>query len=351
VSDVDETPDMLVGRLREALHIGAYSVDRAMADLKTLATGNLWCQVSPGYTPNQINQFLRDHVDLSGFNLKDKHPEVVATLKSLFPEPSNRAIAEVLGVSHTTVNQDLTTGNKFPPDGATARPELDPDGNKFPPEVEPPSLDLPLDLDEDLEDDDDECVEQVERNMEDDDGTDDDEERDEDEDGDEADEEEIIVAPEGGDGRTDPRDVWHRWREAYPEFVHPAIEADDFVTICEALDTKSEAERLAYRQRWATHDLNALAELLDETPIPTPDPITVEGRHASARWDKYFLELSILASSITHSWAALMDTWPPARKHLALDHLRQWHATLGQWMTELEEEVRDAENPDEAADQ
>jgi hypothetical protein len=138
-----------------------------------------------------------------------------------------------------------------------------------------------------------------------------------------------------------------RWRAAYPEFVHPAISLEDFRTIAQALDAKAPEERQALRERWAKRDQNALAELLGEPPIPEPAPAQVAGRQAAQRWDKFFYELSVLASSVKENWPALMRTWPPHVKRVALAETRRWHATLGQWITAIEEDLTDAENGDD----
>jgi hypothetical protein len=99
-----ETPDMMYGRLREAVHVSGYSFERACADLQWLLTDDRWRHVGPGY--RQINDFLREAVDFSPFNVQKTHPQLVQLIKALQPEASNRAIAEAIGVSEFTVRND-----------------------------------------------------------------------------------------------------------------------------------------------------------------------------------------------------------------------------------------------------
>jgi hypothetical protein len=60
--------------------------------------------VGPGY--RTINDFLREAVDFSPFNVQQTHPQLVQLIKELQPEASNRAIAEAIGVSEFTVRND-----------------------------------------------------------------------------------------------------------------------------------------------------------------------------------------------------------------------------------------------------
>jgi hypothetical protein len=53
------------------------------------------------------------------------------------PEASNRAIAEAIGVSHTTVDHDVNDGNKLPPSAIEAPESQAAGGHKLPPEPEP----------------------------------------------------------------------------------------------------------------------------------------------------------------------------------------------------------------------
>jgi ParB-like nuclease domain len=153
--------------------------------------------------------------------------------------------------------------------------------------------------------------------------------------------------PDAGSDRLLTADEQDRcWRAAYPEFVHPAIPLDDFRLIAEGLDARSPEERQALRQRWAKRDQNALAELLGEPPFPEPEPERVEGQLGAQRWEKYFYEMTGLTISITQHWSALMRYWPVQVKRAALAETRRWHATLGQWVTALEEELTEAEHGD-----
>ena len=120
--------------------------------------------------------------------------------------------------------------------------------------------------------------------------------------------------------------------EAYPEFVHPGIPPDDFRIIAEKLDAMAPEQRLEYRERWKRGDMNALSELLGEPGFPETDPLQTAAYEASDKWDKYFLDLSVLASTVQDGWGALMATWPESRKRAALASVRQWHAWVETWI-------------------
>jgi uncharacterized ParB-like nuclease family protein len=140
-----------------------------------------------------------------------------------------------------------------------------------------------------------------------------------------------------------------RWTADYPEFVHPGIPADDFRLIAEKLDAMPPEQRLEYRERWRRHDMNAMAELLGEPGFSAPDPQQMAGYRASDHWEKYFLDLSVLASSIQDGWGALMATWPRSRKQAALANLRQWHGWIGTWIHAVEEDLSHGTSGDDIA--
>jgi hypothetical protein len=102
---------MVYGRLRESAYISGHTFERVCAELEWLLTDERWRQVGPGY--DDVNHFLRS-VDFSAFNLQEKRPLLVRRIKALQPEASNRAIADALGVSHTTVDHDVNGGHKLP---------------------------------------------------------------------------------------------------------------------------------------------------------------------------------------------------------------------------------------------
>jgi hypothetical protein len=108
---LEETPDMVYGRLCEGVDLGSHTVDRVWTALEWLLSEDRWRQVGPGYT--DINVFLRS-VNFSAFKIHDKRPELVRRLKELQPEASQRAIAEALGVGQATVHRDLADSDESP---------------------------------------------------------------------------------------------------------------------------------------------------------------------------------------------------------------------------------------------
>jgi hypothetical protein len=57
---------------------------------------------------------------------------LVRRIKELQPEASQRAIAEAIGVSHTTVDHDVSGGNKLPRSQDDGPATTDEPGNKLP---------------------------------------------------------------------------------------------------------------------------------------------------------------------------------------------------------------------------
>jgi hypothetical protein len=110
--------------------------------------------------------------------------------------------------------------------------------------------------------------------------------------------------------------------------------------IAEKLDAMPEEQRLDYRERWKRGDMNALSELLGEPGFPEADPQQTAGYRASDKWDKYFLDLSVLASAVQDGWSAMLSTWPESRKRAALASVRQWHAWVGTWIQAIEEDLK-----------
>jgi hypothetical protein len=124
-----------------------------------------------------------------------------------------------------------------------------------------------------------------------------------------------------------------RWYEESPEFVPPGIPANDF------------------RERWRRHDRNALGELWGAPGVVEPDPVQRNAHRASERWDKSFLDLSVLACSVQASRVALMASRPASRQQLALAPRHQWHACLEAWMQAIEEDLRHATHVDDIPSQ
>ncbi len=106
-----ENPNMVYGRLAESVHISGYSLERAMREFEFLLEGNRWKAVGKGY--EDINEFVRS-LSFKEFKIAvEQRKKIAAKLKEL--EASQRATAEMLGVSKTTVIRD--TGTNVPPDG------------------------------------------------------------------------------------------------------------------------------------------------------------------------------------------------------------------------------------------
>jgi hypothetical protein len=342
MSEVEETPDMMYGRLLEAAHLSSYTFERVCTDLEWLLTDDRWKQLGSSY--RDINSFLR-LLDFSALNLENR-PELVRRINELQPEASNRAIAEAIGVDERTVRRDTTTAaeaadvhevisvpadlaeppvaHAAPAPNPMADPEVMADGVATNVAAES-EADEPERDDEDADDENEVLLT-----------------------GEDEDEAEVI--DEGEEAPVAPEaDQLARWREAYPEFVHPGIPADDFRLIAEKLDAMSEEQRLEYRQRWRRRDQNALSELLDEPPIPEPDPQEVSVRKAREGWENFLLQLSVLACSVQDGWADLMEARPEDHKRSALNTLLQWHARLGAWITEIEGSLKDGTSGDDLA--
>lgn len=103
--DNQENPDIVYGRLLEALHFGGYAVERIAAEFKWLLTEDRWQKVSPGYV--DIEAFLAT-INLKKYRISlDDRKEIAHLLKSI--HASQRVTAKALGVTHTTIQRDIGT--------------------------------------------------------------------------------------------------------------------------------------------------------------------------------------------------------------------------------------------------
>ena len=101
------------GALTESLHIAGYTLERAFrSHLEPLIGGDAWRRCGPGF--DDINVFM-DSLRLDKFRLiADERRQIVARIKELQPNVTNRRIAKMLGVDHQTVNNDMA-GEGSPP--------------------------------------------------------------------------------------------------------------------------------------------------------------------------------------------------------------------------------------------
>ncbi len=100
-----ENPNMVYGRLAESVHISGYSLERAMMEFRYLLEDDRWMAVGKGY--KDINEFVRS-LSFKEFKIAvENRKDIAEKLKAL--EASQRAIAEMLGVSEITVRRDTAT--------------------------------------------------------------------------------------------------------------------------------------------------------------------------------------------------------------------------------------------------
>lgn len=108
MTETNESPDVVYGRMLEGAHLSGYAFDRALGSVEYLLEDDRWRRVGPGF--DNVNDFLRS-MDLSAFNLGDRRPQLHQRIKELQPDASNRAIADMTGVNETTVRRDLAASN------------------------------------------------------------------------------------------------------------------------------------------------------------------------------------------------------------------------------------------------
>jgi hypothetical protein len=119
------------GELTAHLDDAAYAFERAMGRLLILLEGDGWMKVGAGYSHPE--PFVRS-LPLAQFGKVIEQRQQFVTVLKAKTAASNRAIAQAMGVSHTTIDKDA--GNKLPP-GEKAASEIsghvDASGNKLPP--------------------------------------------------------------------------------------------------------------------------------------------------------------------------------------------------------------------------
>ena len=100
-----ENANTVYGRLLESVHISNYSTDRACDELEYLLEEDRWKQVGQGY--DDISEFARslNPKDEQMRFARDRRKKLAETLDKL--GASQRATAKALGVSQTTVQNDL----------------------------------------------------------------------------------------------------------------------------------------------------------------------------------------------------------------------------------------------------
>lgn len=99
---MDESPNMMYGRLKEAVNISGYSLERAMHEFDWLLDNERWKKVGDGF--EDINEFLKT-ISLSEFKIAaEQRKEIAKKLSEL--KASQRNSAKVLGVGVATINRD-----------------------------------------------------------------------------------------------------------------------------------------------------------------------------------------------------------------------------------------------------
>jgi hypothetical protein len=116
------------GRLREGLHLTGYSFERACEHLEWLLVDDRWAL---GGRFADVNVFM-DSIRLDQFRaVAEQRKRIALRIKELQPDVSNRRIASALGVSHQTVNNDLS-GKNLPRDASHSAENEEGDGKELP---------------------------------------------------------------------------------------------------------------------------------------------------------------------------------------------------------------------------
>lgn len=110
---VQETPDVVYGRLLESAHIGGYAAERVASEFKWLLTDDRWKLAGGGFT--DIDKFL-SAINLAKYRISmDDRKEIVKLLDAA--RATQRASAKALGVAVGTINADVQ--NRTKPGGKT----------------------------------------------------------------------------------------------------------------------------------------------------------------------------------------------------------------------------------------
>src|SRR5215203_3404521 len=127
MAETGERPDTVHGRLMESVHLSGYSFERACSELEWLLDEDRWREVAGGFA--DFNAFVRT-IDFSGFRkVFEQRPGLGERLKAL--GASDRATADMLGVSHQTVGRKRN-GPDGPRDATGLKEEKADDGPSGP---------------------------------------------------------------------------------------------------------------------------------------------------------------------------------------------------------------------------
>jgi len=104
----NESPDTIHGRMKEGAHIAGYGLQRAMDSLRWLLEEGHWKKLSAEY--RSVNDFLREtSVAFKLLKIEPAERKEIARLVMDITEgeASQRAIADMVGVSDVTIGTDL----------------------------------------------------------------------------------------------------------------------------------------------------------------------------------------------------------------------------------------------------
>tara|TARA_Y100000310_G_scaffold291080_1_gene318750 strand:+ start:1141 stop:2013 length:873 start_codon:yes stop_codon:yes gene_type:complete len=118
---MNETTDMIYGKLLESAHMSGYSTDRACDDLEYLLEDDRWKSVGSGF--DDINEFVKS-LNSGAFKVPtDKRKKLAKKLEEL--EATQRATAHALGVSQKTIGRDLNPESSDSKEKVKPRPDND----------------------------------------------------------------------------------------------------------------------------------------------------------------------------------------------------------------------------------
>ena len=137
-----ESPDTIHGRLLESVHVTGYTMGRACVALEWLLEGDRWKTIGDGF--EKIDDFLAT-INLSQFKIAVDERKKLAKLLA-DKEATQRATAQAIGVTHTTIQRDLDDGTNVPR-VQDVRTEKQESGTSVPPDEpqEPPPPALVMD--------------------------------------------------------------------------------------------------------------------------------------------------------------------------------------------------------------
>lgn len=104
-----EPPLVVMGRLREAVNITGYGLNRVEQEYRYLLQENRWLDCGYATFDEFVSKLQFGSLKMS----VEKRREIEALTKAA-GEVSNRKLAGMLGVSHTTVQRDLSVGTSVP---------------------------------------------------------------------------------------------------------------------------------------------------------------------------------------------------------------------------------------------